>query len=39
LLEGISDLARRHELPVFTHVYETKAQTAKARSMASMAAL
>jgi 5-methylthioadenosine/S-adenosylhomocysteine deaminase len=33
LLEGISDLARRHELPVFTHVYETKAQTAKARAI------
>jgi 5-methylthioadenosine/S-adenosylhomocysteine deaminase len=33
LLEGIADLARRHELPVFTHVYETKAQTAKARSI------
>ena len=33
LLEGIADLAKRLELPVFTHVYETKAQTAKARAM------
>jgi 5-methylthioadenosine/S-adenosylhomocysteine deaminase len=33
LLEGISDLARRHKLPIFTHVYETKAQTAKARAI------
>jgi 5-methylthioadenosine/S-adenosylhomocysteine deaminase len=33
LLEGIGDLARRYELPVFTHVYETKAQTAKARAI------
>jgi 5-methylthioadenosine/S-adenosylhomocysteine deaminase len=33
LLEGIADLAGRFELPVFTHVYETKAQTAKARAI------
>jgi 5-methylthioadenosine/S-adenosylhomocysteine deaminase len=33
LLEGVADLSRRHELPVFTHVYETKAQTAKAREI------
>jgi 5-methylthioadenosine/S-adenosylhomocysteine deaminase len=33
LLEGVGDLARRHELPIFTHVYETKAQTAKARAI------
>ena len=33
LSEGVADLARRHELPVFTHVYETKAQTAKAREI------
>jgi 5-methylthioadenosine/S-adenosylhomocysteine deaminase len=33
LLEGVADLARRHKLPVFTHVYETKAQTAKARAI------
>ena len=33
LLEGIGDLARRHHLPIFTHVYETKAQTAKARAI------
>jgi cytosine/adenosine deaminase-related metal-dependent hydrolase len=31
LLEGIADIARRRDLPVFTHVYETRAQTAKAR--------
>jgi 5-methylthioadenosine/S-adenosylhomocysteine deaminase len=33
LLEGVADLARRRELPIFTHVYETKAQTAKAREI------
>ena len=33
LLEGIADLAQRYELPIFTHVYETKAQTAKARAI------
>ena len=33
LLEGIGDLAGRHDLPIFTHVYETKAQTAKAREI------
>ena len=33
LLEGISDIGLRHKLPVFTHVYETKAQTAKARAI------
>ncbi len=33
LLEGVADLAARHRLPVFTHVYETKAQTAKARAI------
>ena len=33
LLEGVADLARQRELPVFTHVYETKAQTAKARTI------
>jgi 5-methylthioadenosine/S-adenosylhomocysteine deaminase len=33
LLEGVADLARRHQLPLFTHVYETKAQTAKARAI------
>lgn len=31
LLEGVADLAGRHALPIFTHVYETKAQAAKAR--------
>jgi 5-methylthioadenosine/S-adenosylhomocysteine deaminase len=33
LLEGINDLAQRYGLPIFTHVYETKAQTAKARAI------
>jgi 5-methylthioadenosine/S-adenosylhomocysteine deaminase len=33
LLEGIADLGRRHGLPILTHVYETKAQAAKARVM------
>jgi 5-methylthioadenosine/S-adenosylhomocysteine deaminase len=31
LLERLADLSTRHGLPIFTHVYETKAQTAKAR--------
>ena len=33
LLEGIVDLARRRHLPVTTHVLETPAQLAKARSL------
>ena len=33
MLEGIADLGRRHALPIFTHVYETRAQTAKARAL------
>ena len=32
LLEGIAALSDRYHLPVFTHVYETRAQLAKARS-------
>ena len=32
LLEGIAELSQRYKLPVFTHVYETRAQLAKARS-------
>jgi 5-methylthioadenosine/S-adenosylhomocysteine deaminase len=32
LLEGIAGLSERYKLPVFTHVYETPAQLAKARS-------
>ena len=32
LLEGIAGLSDRYRLPVFTHVYETRAQLAKARS-------
>ncbi len=31
LLEGIAALSREHELPVFTHVYETRIQAAAAR--------
>ena len=33
LLEGIADLSQRYALPVLTHVYETKAQAAKARAL------
>ncbi len=33
LLEGVADIANRRKLPVFTHVYETRAQTAKARTL------
>ena len=33
LLEGVADLGRRHALPIFTHVYETRAQVAKARAL------
>lgn len=33
LLEGLADIGRRRGLPLFTHVYETKAQTAKARAI------
>jgi cytosine/adenosine deaminase-related metal-dependent hydrolase len=33
LLEGLADLSRRRALPLFTHVYETRAQTAKARTL------
>jgi 5-methylthioadenosine/S-adenosylhomocysteine deaminase len=32
LLEGIAGLSDRYKLPVLTHVYETRAQLAKARS-------
>lgn len=31
LLEGIAALSRQHNLPVFTHVYETRIQAAAAR--------
>ena len=33
LLEGIAALSQAHRLPVLTHVYETKAQAAKARAI------
>ncbi|MEM6637811.1 MAG: amidohydrolase family protein [Pseudomonadota bacterium] len=32
LLEGLGEIAKAHRLPVLTHVYETRAQLAKARS-------
>jgi 5-methylthioadenosine/S-adenosylhomocysteine deaminase len=32
LLEGIAALSQRYDLPVLTHVYETRAQLAKART-------
>jgi cytosine/adenosine deaminase-related metal-dependent hydrolase len=31
LLEGLAALSRQHDLPVFTHVYETRPQAAAAR--------
>jgi cytosine/adenosine deaminase-related metal-dependent hydrolase len=34
LLEGIAELSRQHDLPVFTHVYETRVQAAAARVQA-----
>ena len=33
LLEGVAGLSRRYGLPVLTHVYETRAQAAKAREL------
>lgn len=33
MLEGVADIGRRYDLPIFTHVYETRAQTAKARAI------
>ncbi len=33
LLEGIAALSERYRLPVLTHVYETRAQAAKARAL------
>ncbi len=33
LLEGVATLSERYRLPVLTHVYETMAQAAKARSI------
>lgn len=32
LLEGIAELSQRFELPILTHLYETRAQLAKART-------
>jgi cytosine/adenosine deaminase-related metal-dependent hydrolase len=39
LLEGIAALSRRHGLPVFTHVYETRIQAAAARVQEDAASL
>jgi cytosine/adenosine deaminase-related metal-dependent hydrolase len=39
LLEGIAALSRTHNLPVFTHVYETRIQAASARRRPSVASL
>jgi 5-methylthioadenosine/S-adenosylhomocysteine deaminase len=39
LLEGIATLARTHDLPVLTHVYETRIQAAAARRQPSVASL
>jgi 5-methylthioadenosine/S-adenosylhomocysteine deaminase len=35
LLEGLAALSREHDLPVFTHVYETRPQAAAARVQSS----
>jgi 5-methylthioadenosine/S-adenosylhomocysteine deaminase len=32
LLEGVAELSQRFELPILTHLYETRAQLAKARA-------
>src|SRR6266446_2553095 len=39
LLEGVAALSRTHNLPVFTHVYETRIQAAAARRQASVTSL
>jgi cytosine/adenosine deaminase-related metal-dependent hydrolase len=39
LLEGIAALSREHDLPVFTHVYETRIQAAGARVQEDAASL
>jgi 5-methylthioadenosine/S-adenosylhomocysteine deaminase len=39
LLEGISALSRMHNLPVFTHVYETRIQAAAARQQSTDSSL
>ncbi|HLK84509.1 MAG TPA: amidohydrolase family protein [Xanthobacteraceae bacterium] len=39
LLEGIAALSRAHDLPVFTHVYETRIQAAAARREGSVSSL
>src|SRR6185312_16529202 len=35
LLEGMAALSRQYQLPVFTHVYETRIQAAAARKTAA----
>lgn len=39
LLEGIAALSRAHDLPVFTHVYETRIQAAAARRQPGISSL
>jgi len=39
LLEGVAALSRTHNLPVFTHVYETRIQAAAARRQPSASSL
>jgi 5-methylthioadenosine/S-adenosylhomocysteine deaminase len=39
LLEGIAALSREHDLPVFTHVYETRIQAAAARRQMGVSSL
>lgn len=39
LLEGIAALSRRHDLPVLTHVYETRIQAAAVRRRPSVSSL
>jgi 5-methylthioadenosine/S-adenosylhomocysteine deaminase len=39
LLEGVAALSRTHNLPVFTHVYETRIQAAAARRQPSVTSL
>ncbi len=39
LLEGIASLSRTYDLPVFTHVYETRIQAAAARQQPAVSSL
>src|SRR6202035_4457782 len=33
MLEGVADIGRRYDLPIFTHLYETRRRTGKARAI------